>query len=101
MTRFVATIGLSLVFLAVFQSFAEARECGKRDKVVKFLASKYKEVLVAGGMVSSQGYMEVYASKGGETWTILYTNVRGVSCVMSSGQGYFTMEPKPVKDPRA
>ena len=101
MTRFVATIGLSLVFLTFFQSVAYAAECGKRDKVVKFLASKYKEVLVAGGLVSNRGYMEFYASERGKSWTVLLVNTQGIACIVAAGEAFYQAKPKPVEDPEA
>jgi hypothetical protein len=101
MTRFVAFLGLFLSFLIIFQTPAHAAECGKRDKVIQILQRKHKEIQVAGGMTGNQMVMEIWASKDGKSWTILYTNTLGVSCVVAEGQAFYKMNPKPIEDPDA
>ena len=45
--------------------------------------------------------LEVFATIDGETWTLIITNVNGVSCFVASGFGWRTLTPGPHLGPEA
>jgi hypothetical protein len=66
--------------------------CGKRDKIIDWLAAKYQEEPVASGISSKGALLEVLSSEDGDTWTILLTAPNGTTCVVDTGQAW---QPKP------
>lgn len=66
--------------------------CGKRDKIIDWLAAKYQEEPVATGISSKGALLEVLSSEDGDTWTILLTAPNGTTCVVDTGQAW---QPKP------
>ena len=67
---------------------SQALVCNKRSEIMKNLSAKYKEVPAALGMASSGGVLEVMASKGGDTWTVLLTKPDGTSCLVATGNSW-------------
>jgi len=61
--------------------------CGERNAVVKSLADQFNERPQAVGMVDKDAVMEVFVSESG-SWTILATGTDGISCLVSSGEGW-------------
>jgi len=55
---------------------------------------KIAEALVARGVTSGGGLVEVLTDAKGATWTIIVTTPEGVSCLVADGEGWRTM-PKP------
>ena len=72
----------------------ETAPCNERGKVLARLADVYQEARVAGG-VTSGGLVEVFASEGGESWTIIISGPNGVTCAVSAGSWWrdFKVEP--------
>ncbi|MFC5759533.1 hypothetical protein [Rhizobium sp. GCM10022189] len=70
------------------------RSCAGRSEIVKFLDSNFAEKLTAVGLINQNAILEVYAAKSG-TWTLIVTNVNGVSCVLLSGESWETMPTLP------
>ena len=71
--------------------------CLDRDVALKHLAKKYDEVPVAAGLTNQGGLIEVLTTIDGKTWTILITTSNGISCYVTSGEGWRTKawaEPK-------
>ncbi len=92
---------LALSFLFVV-STAEAQtnrpQCNFRGEVVKLLLNKYKEVPTANGITSTGGMIELFKSKGGDTWTIVLSVPNGpggktMSCLIAAGDAWRTFEP--------
>ncbi|QYX58699.1 hypothetical protein K1T73_16810 [Roseovarius sp. SCSIO 43702] len=70
---------------------AQGRNCAPRDVVVERLASKYGESRQSMGLGANNAVIEVFASQSSGTWTITATNVRGVTCLVASGQAFEQM----------
>ncbi|UVK39980.1 hypothetical protein LHFGNBLO_001398 [Mesorhizobium sp. AR10] len=87
MTRLMAT----LVCLAASASLAgpagAASQCAARTDMVKALGERFHEQVTALGLVNPNVVLEVFVSDQG-TWTILATDTRGQSCVVSAGEGW-------------
>ncbi|MCP5082165.1 MAG: hypothetical protein GY948_10765 [Alphaproteobacteria bacterium] len=78
------------LLLAAFASpnIAEARSfCAPRDNIVKILDKRFSEKRQAIGLANQKGLVELYVSAGG-TWSMVRTNVQGVSCVIASGHAW-------------
>ncbi len=85
--------GLAVVLVASSVTAEPAgRPCGPRSEVVAGLAKKYQESPVAIGVTSGGGLVEVLSSSGGETWTIIVSSPEGISCLVTSGEGWRKME---------
>jgi hypothetical protein len=73
--------------------------CAERVDIARHLERRFAEVPVAIGLQADGRLLEVFASPAG-SWTIVISTARGVSCVVSSGQGWL-MLPSTVDDPMA
>jgi hypothetical protein len=62
--------------------------CAPREKLLKQLSSRYKEVPVALGLASNGSLIEVLTSDKGSTWTIMVTQSNGASCLVAAGEGW-------------
>jgi hypothetical protein len=62
--------------------------CDQRDKIVEWLAVKYKEAPIATGISSTGSLIEVLSTHDGETWTLIVSSPDGNSCLIGSGQGW-------------
>ena len=63
-----------------------AQSCGKRADLISFLAGGFREAPVGIGLTEQGLLLEIFASKDGETWTLLMTMPNGVACVVASGE---------------
>jgi hypothetical protein len=84
MLRTIATAALTTAAAAAATT-ASAQSCGDREHVVARLGSVHAEHLVAAGLQDEGHVMEVWASQGGATWTILLTRADGVTCIVGTG----------------
>ena len=73
------------------------RSCAGRSEVVKFLDQNFSEKLTAVGLINQNAILEVYAAKSG-TWTLIITDVHGVSCFLLSGDSWETIPTLPGLD---
>ncbi len=83
--------GTTLLPVALFlvSSAAMAQvPCDQRDKIVDWLAVKFKEAPIATGVSSKGSLIEVLSTHDGETWTLIVTSPDGNSCMIASGQGW-------------
>lgn len=62
--------------------------CAPRDIVVERLASKYGESRHSMGLGANNAVVEVFASAETGSWTITVTSVRGLTCLVASGQAF-------------
>ena len=75
-------------FLAIALAYcsAHAAICGKHDDIAKSLKEgDWHEVPVVTAVISSDLLLEVYASAGGATWTIVTVRSDGLTCLEASG----------------
>ncbi|PKA39535.1 hypothetical protein CWR43_32055 [Rhizobium sullae] len=63
------------------------RSCAGRSEVVSFLDKNFAEKLTAVGLINQNAILEVYAAESG-TWTLIITDVHGVSCLLLSGDSW-------------
>lgn len=61
--------------------------CGPQEAVLKRLAEKYHENVVAMGSVSAAAAIVVTASEDGKTWSLLAVN-KDSACLLSAGQDW-------------
>ena len=66
---------------------AQSRICGSRNHVVKLLEGQFNETQTALGLVSNKGIMELFTSGTG-SWTIVFSDTRGVTCVIAAGEAW-------------
>ncbi len=63
--------GTTLLAVAIFlvSSAAVAQVlCGPRDKIIEWLAVKYKEAPIATGVINKGSLIEVLSTHDGDTW---------------------------------
>jgi lipid A disaccharide synthetase len=66
----------------------------ERANLVAFLDRNFAEKLTAVGLVNQNAVLEVYAAESG-TWTLVVTDVHGISCILLSGDSWETMPALP------
>ncbi len=79
---------LSLALVLAGSTALAQVSCNQRDKIVDWLAHKYKEAPVAAGINNKGALIEVLSSEDGNTWTILLTAPNGTSCIVETGQAW-------------
>ena len=70
------------------------RSCAGRSEIVNFLDKNFTEKLRAVGLINRNAVLEVYAAESG-TWTLIITDVHGVSCFLLSGDSWETIPALP------
>lgn len=78
---------------------AQSQNCAPRGVVVERLADKYGESRQSVGMINDQAVMEVFANEESGSWTITVTNINGISCLVTSGIGYESVNEPPSVSP--
>lgn len=93
---------LILILLAAFLFIAppisaapEGLVCVSHDDWEESLYMGYQENVIGAGMTAGGIFMELFASPGGETWTVLITYPAGLTCGFASGEGWTTIDPPP------
>lgn len=89
--RLLCTSALALGVAAAAAPAAVAQQgfsCGARGDIVGSLGAKYGETWHGGEPAGSTAVIEFYASDTTGNWTILLTDIRGVSCIMAVGDGW-------------
>jgi hypothetical protein len=72
---------------------APAVFCASRAEIAARLSGQYAEELAGGGWQGAQGFVEVWTSLGGETWSLLMTRPDGSSCVIATGMQWQVIIP--------
>ena len=86
--KFPRRIVLFNAFVIAFNvSVSAAGFCGPRDGFVKALKDKYQETPEGIGVTGNTRIVEVFSSKAG-TWTIIVTEISGISCIIAAGNGW-------------
>lgn len=65
--------------------------CAPRDEVVKQLGLQFSETPVSRGLTGDGMLLEVFASPQG-TWTAVLSEPTGVSCLVSGGEGWQSID---------
>ena len=71
--------------------------CNPRSAFVEHLKEKYDEQPLAFGLNNDGRLVELFGTLDGETWTLLITDARGISCVITSGEDWRKAAPKLLK----
>lgn len=87
----IAVLATGLVTAAAAQS-----GCAPRTVIIERFAAQYGEVPIAVGLTNAVLLIEVLASSGGASWTIIATSSDGMSCLIAAGEGWrgVTAEPR-------
>ena len=77
-------------FLAAFAAMPSHAQgsCAPRADLARVLSQQHSEAPVALGLASNGNLMEVFASKLGETWTLVMSMPNGISCVVAAGESW-------------
>lgn len=85
-------IALAVIAIPVLkEALADTNEslaCGKRADMLAQLSTRYAEEPVAMGMATNGTLVEILASGGGGSFTILYTTAEGLTCMMAAGNDW-------------
>jgi hypothetical protein len=73
--------------------------CGPRDEVLKFFAEKFGETPIGMGLAANGSVVEVLASEGGATWTLIINLPDGRACIAVEGQHWQAMQQEPIRPP--
>lgn len=97
MTRnlLILALGFGTVALAAQQSAAQSIQpteirsaCAPRAKVLSKLHEEYGETRQSIGLGGESQVIEMFASTGTGTWTIVVTKLDGTSCIVAAGQAF-------------
>lgn len=90
MTRLGRSLALAALLTVGVNGHVQAQspQCNDRDVVLDLLSQKYKEHPVAVGVANNGGLVEVLTSADGETWSIIITSPKGMSCLVAAGEGW-------------
>ncbi len=89
---------MAALFFALIASPALAQAiCQPRSAFVEHLKEKYDEQPLAYGLNNDGRLVEVFGSPGGKTWTMIITDTRGLSCVVTSGENWQKAAPELLK----
>lgn len=87
--------GLAAALMMVFPLVAEAQlACAPRDDIVSQLTQRFKETPEANGITPDGMLLEVFVSEA-QSWTILITSPKGVSCIAATGESWERQSRKP------
>lgn len=86
----IALLGLVLVLAGV--SIAGAQQtpppCMPFKEYSDNLAKGFKQQLISLGMIGNDHVLMVYVSPGGETWTIIAVDTKGIACGIAAGNAW-------------
>ena len=95
-----ASAGLALLLVFSFAMPLHAQtvpSCAERQQVLAFLDRNFNEKPTAVGVTADGQLLEVLSNPSG-SWTLVVTKPGGLSCMISSGQGW-RQKPPPGKPP--
>lgn len=63
----------------------ESVGCHAPQEIARLLSADFSEKPVAYGLQQDGTLMQIFASKTGETWTVVLTTPTGLSCIVAEG----------------
>ncbi len=84
MRHLIVAVFLAIMLLPVRAS-AQPPNCGDHEEIVGTLTEKYDEAVIGTGNAPGRVTVELLASPGGETWTLILTDQRGWTCYITTG----------------
>ena len=91
-----ASAALFIAMIAASPALADVI-CNPRSEFVEHLKEKYDEQSFAFGLNNDGRLLELFATSDRKTWTLLITDTRGISCVVTSGENWQKAIPKLLK----
>jgi hypothetical protein len=91
-------VAVVLAGVGAAQAQSMKAECYERSNLLYSLATEHGERLDQTRRVGSNGLLEAFKNAADGTWTIVYSNDEGLSCVLATGGGLETDDtpnPKP------
>lgn len=85
----IAAVTMISAFLIVGKARAEQQSCAPFKMVRENLEKKHNETIISGGLNSDKLATFVFASPGGETFTIVIVDTRGIACQVGAGKQWF------------
>lgn len=67
--------------------------CAPTDEMTARLTTQFGENRVATGVRNPEQVMEIWAADDGQSWTMVATYARGVSCIVAMGEYWQTSLP--------
>jgi hypothetical protein len=87
--------GLVVALVMLSPTIAAAQlACAPRDQIVSQLSQRFKETPEANGITVDGLLLEVFVSEA-QSWTILLTSPKGISCIASAGESWERQSRKP------
>ena len=91
-------LAATTIAVILFTASAAAQQvCRPRSDALGHLAKKYGEAPIAIGVTNKGGLVEVLSTGNGNTWTIIITTPKGISCIVAAGEGWRTKDPDNTK----
>ncbi|AZO52508.1 MAG: hypothetical protein EOS78_24185 [Mesorhizobium sp.] len=84
---FIATIFCTGMVMSFVVQAEAAGQCGARADIVRALGEKFRESEAGRGLINPGVVLEVFVSEQG-SWTVLASDTKGQSCVLSVGEGW-------------
>ena len=72
---------------------AQSLQCLPRAALVETLQSKYGETLEGRGLQSPRLLLEIWRSGKSGSFTVFLTRPDGMSCILATGQNWFSEKP--------
>ena len=72
-----------------------AMTCNTRDVLTAELKAEFAETPMGLGMTAAGTVLELWKSRGGDTWTLLLTMPDGKSCIVGSGKHWMVSRTDP------
>lgn len=78
---------------AASENAAPRMPCHDALEIAKQLSRKYDEAPVAFGLQTNGNLLQIYASQGTGTWTVVSTTPAGISCIVAAGKSWENLPP--------
>jgi hypothetical protein len=91
----------SLVFGSALVLVSASALAAPQCNVLDLLSEKYSEAPIAVGVANNGGLVEVLSTGDGETWSIIITSPKGMSCLVAAGEGWRMFEGQLALEPEA
>jgi hypothetical protein len=86
MRKFLIGLAAAVVLMLSPTQSSAQQFCSDRAEFVKFLGDQHQEFKIARGLASSGFVIEIFAKADWSTWTLIGTNVQGISCLLLDGE---------------
>ena len=94
--KILSIFAASMLLAAVSTEARAEAICAPREAAVKKLEVEFSEHLESVGIATGGVLVEIFTSSTG-TWTMLYTDVYGMSCLMLTGDDWLSIASNKVK----